>query len=167
VAHPTAAPHSRPRLIYWPAVALAAVPAALFAVGLTACVARLPARGAKPIEVARVTLPDATPDDPPAPPTPPAPPAADPAPPPAPPTPAPTPAADQPAEAPAAPAPSIFDASPVVDLTPAAPPKTCETFGTSVEFAASPAEAAKTAKRDDKLLFLMHISGNFEDDAFT
>ena len=48
---------------------------------------------------------------------------------------------------------------------PAAPE--CQTFGTSVAFAAGPAAAAKRAARDGKLLFLLHVSGDFEDDAFT
>lgn len=40
-------------------------------------------------------------------------------------------------------------------------------YGTSVDFAADPAEAARRALRDKKLLFLLNISGNFEDDNFT
>jgi len=48
---------------------------------------------------------------------------------------------------------------------PAAPE--CQTFGTSVAFAASPAAAAKQAAQEGKLLFLLHVSGDFEDDAFT
>lgn len=41
------------------------------------------------------------------------------------------------------------------------------THGTTVDFARSPVVAAKIAKREDKLLFLLHLSGNFEDDGFT
>jgi hypothetical protein len=50
-------------------------------------------------------------------------------------------------------------------LAPAAP--TCQTFGTSLQFAVSPAAAEKQAAQDDKLMFLLHVSGDFEDDAFT
>jgi len=42
-----------------------------------------------------------------------------------------------------------------------------ETFGTSVNFLRSPAEAAREARKEDKLLFVLHIAGNFEDDRFT
>jgi hypothetical protein len=46
---------------------------------------------------------------------------------------------------------------------------TCSTgnFGTALEFARNPSEAAKIAKRQQKLTFLLHVSGNFEDDDFT
>jgi hypothetical protein len=43
----------------------------------------------------------------------------------------------------------------------------CGSFGTSVEFAESPAEAAKQAKKQEKLVFILHVSGNFEDPKFT
>ena len=53
----------------------------------------------------------------------------------------------------------------------AAPPRpaapACETFGTSVHFAVSPAAAEKQAAQEGKLLFLLHVSGDFEDDTFT
>jgi hypothetical protein len=39
--------------------------------------------------------------------------------------------------------------------------------GTSVAFARTPAEAARLAGRDGKLLFLLHVSGHFEDPGFT
>jgi hypothetical protein len=42
-----------------------------------------------------------------------------------------------------------------------------ETFGTAVAFARNPQQAAKDAGREDKLTFLLHVSGNFEDDRFT
>jgi len=44
---------------------------------------------------------------------------------------------------------------------------TCGAFGTSVEFAESPQEAAKQAKKEQKLVFVLHVSGNFEDPRFT
>jgi hypothetical protein len=39
--------------------------------------------------------------------------------------------------------------------------------GTSVAFVSTPAEAARLAGRDGKLLFLLHVSGHFEDPGFT
>jgi hypothetical protein len=62
--------------------------------------------------------------------------------------------------------------------TPALPPQpiakpvektegACSTFGTSVEFVDSPADAAKQAKKEQKLVFVLHVSGNFEDPRFT
>jgi hypothetical protein len=46
------------------------------------------------------------------------------------------------------------------------PPK-AETYGTSVRFLGNPAQAAETALREGKLLFVLHVSGNFEDSCFT
>jgi hypothetical protein len=40
-------------------------------------------------------------------------------------------------------------------------------FGTSVEFVDSPSDAAKQAKKEGKLVFVLHVSGNFEDPRFT
>ena len=40
-------------------------------------------------------------------------------------------------------------------------------FGTQLTFARNPADAAKLAKRDKKLAFFLHVSGNFEDSGFT
>jgi hypothetical protein len=71
-----------------------------------------------------------------------------------------------------------------VPLPPAAPPvlrvpapveepvvavasATCDTFGTSVEFDANPVRAAKQAAKAQKLLMVLHVSGNFEESAFT
>jgi hypothetical protein len=42
-----------------------------------------------------------------------------------------------------------------------------ETYGTQIEFQSSPAKAAKQAVQDHKLMFVLHISGNFEDAKFT
>jgi hypothetical protein len=61
----------------------------------------------------------------------------------------------------------------VKPLPPPAPPDkkadgaTCSTFGTSVEFEDSPSDAAKKAKKQEKLVFVLHVSGNFEDPRFT
>jgi hypothetical protein len=43
----------------------------------------------------------------------------------------------------------------------------CQTFGTSVEFDSNPTRAAKRAAESARLLVVLHISGNFEDAAFT
>jgi hypothetical protein len=47
------------------------------------------------------------------------------------------------------------------------PSRDRETFGTSVEFVRSPAEAGRIAAREEKLTLLLHVSGNFEDAGFT
>ncbi len=49
----------------------------------------------------------------------------------------------------------------------AAPSPAGETYGTQVLFLNNPAAAAETARREKKLLFVMHISGNFEESCFT
>jgi len=45
--------------------------------------------------------------------------------------------------------------------------ETCGSFGTSVEFFDTPTDAAKAAKKEQKLVFVLHVSGNFEDPRFT
>jgi hypothetical protein len=42
-----------------------------------------------------------------------------------------------------------------------------ESYGTAVDFLSRPAEAARQALHEQKLLFLLHVSGNFEDAKFT
>ena len=44
---------------------------------------------------------------------------------------------------------------------------TCGKYGTSVEFVSSPREAAKLAAKDEKLVFVLHVSGHFEDPGVT
>lgn len=39
--------------------------------------------------------------------------------------------------------------------------------GTSVEFVDSPKEASALAKKEEKLVFILHVSGHFEDPRFT
>jgi hypothetical protein len=43
----------------------------------------------------------------------------------------------------------------------------CGNHGTSVEFVATPSEAAQRAKKEQKLVFVLHVSGHFEDPRFT
>ena len=40
-------------------------------------------------------------------------------------------------------------------------------YGTSVVWTGSPSEAAAKAKADEKLVFVLHVSGHFEDPKFT
>jgi hypothetical protein len=40
-------------------------------------------------------------------------------------------------------------------------------FGTSVHFLKTPSEAAKQALKDEKLVLVLHVSGDFEDPDFT
>jgi hypothetical protein len=47
------------------------------------------------------------------------------------------------------------------------PPGGTDNFGTAVAFVASPKVAGKLAAAQDKLMFVLHISGNFEDSGFT
>lgn len=40
-------------------------------------------------------------------------------------------------------------------------------FGTSLQFEATPKDAAKKAQKEEKLVLVLHVSGNFEDPTFT
>jgi hypothetical protein len=40
-------------------------------------------------------------------------------------------------------------------------------YGTSIDFVDSPTDAAEQAQKDSKLLFVLHVAGNFEKDCFT
>jgi hypothetical protein len=41
------------------------------------------------------------------------------------------------------------------------------TYGTAIHFVSSPTLAARDALKEDKLVFVLHVSGNFEDPQFT
>ena len=43
----------------------------------------------------------------------------------------------------------------------------CGDYGTSVNFYKTPSEAATKAKKEQKLVFVLHVSGNFENPDFT
>lgn len=45
--------------------------------------------------------------------------------------------------------------------------ETCGSYGTTVDFFDSPGEAAKEALKEQKLVMVLHVSGNFEDPRFT
>jgi hypothetical protein len=58
------------------------------------------------------------------------------------------------------------------DLPKALKPKgdkasSCGKYGTSVEFVSTPSEAARQAKKAEKLVFVLHVSGYFEDPKLT
>jgi len=42
-----------------------------------------------------------------------------------------------------------------------------EEFGTSIRWEGNPADAATKAKKEEKLVFVLHVSGYFEDPKFT
>src|SRR5262249_35693238 len=42
-----------------------------------------------------------------------------------------------------------------------------EAFGTAVEFVRNVPEASRAADKQHKLMFVLHVSGNFEDTGFT
>ena len=50
---------------------------------------------------------------------------------------------------------------------PAPKAETCGDYGTSVLFEETPQEAAKKALKEEKLVFVLHVSGHFEDPAMT
>jgi hypothetical protein len=50
---------------------------------------------------------------------------------------------------------------------PAAAGETSGSCGTSIDFYDSPKDAAKAALKEQKLVFVLHVSGNFEDPRFT
>jgi hypothetical protein len=43
----------------------------------------------------------------------------------------------------------------------------CGGHGTAIDFFDTPSQAARQAKKDGKLVFVLHVSGNFEDPRFT
>ena len=44
---------------------------------------------------------------------------------------------------------------------------TCSTHETAIEFFDTPSEAATAAKKQEKLVLVLHVSGNFEDPRLT
>jgi hypothetical protein len=83
--------------------------------------------------------------------------------------------APAPAAAPRAPEPPAAEEAPEPPPPPAAPqlPASTEprpagqTYGTRVTFLPSPEEAMRVAQRERKLVFVLHVSGNFEESCFT
>jgi hypothetical protein len=46
-------------------------------------------------------------------------------------------------------------------------PAPCGDYGTKITFVKNPVEAFQQAKKEKKLVFMIHLSGNFEDEGFT
>jgi hypothetical protein len=44
---------------------------------------------------------------------------------------------------------------------------TCGQYGTTVNFVKTPSEAARLAAKEEKLVLVLHVSGDFEDPDFT
>jgi hypothetical protein len=65
---------------------------------------------------------------------------------------------------PAEPAP-FAERKPAAEEKPAGP--VCRTYNTTVKFMDNPTDAAAEALKQNKLLFVLHVAGNFEDDRFT
>jgi hypothetical protein len=166
----------KPPLVAWAPVGLAVLLAVFLLGGLVLLIRRTPA-DADPEAAPTVSQasgqprPDLPLAGPPAKgePTPPALPAPPPVAPPAPPGITDPPLAGPAAPAPAAPAPAPDENPPKVGQSePAAPACAVDhRFGTSVNFVDSPTEAAEKALKDKKLLFVLHVAGNFEKDCFT
>jgi hypothetical protein len=57
----------------------------------------------------------------------------------------------------------------LVNFAAVAPPRTpgCQQCGTAVDFYDNPATATKNAVKEDKLLFVIQVAGNFEEPGFT
>ena len=43
----------------------------------------------------------------------------------------------------------------------------CGSHGTTIDFVDTPNDAAKQARQEGKLVFVLHVSGHFEDPRFT
>jgi len=43
----------------------------------------------------------------------------------------------------------------------------CGSFGTEVKFVSTPSAAAARARKEEKLVFVLHVSGHFENPRFT
>jgi hypothetical protein len=56
---------------------------------------------------------------------------------------------------------------PIAKKAPVAPEGTCGSHGTSLDFVDTPREAATLAKKEGKLVLVLHVSGHFEDPRFT
>jgi hypothetical protein len=69
----------------------------------------------------------------------------------------------------AAPKLSEVNSCPIVNLPEALGTQAtaCQQYGTKVNFYDNPAEATKMAAKDQKLLFVLQVAGNFEEPGFT
>jgi hypothetical protein len=53
------------------------------------------------------------------------------------------------------------------DVKPPEPQAGCGGYGTSVDFEETPKAAADKAKKEEKLVLILHVSGDFEDSGRT
>ena len=145
----SAPPTPRQPTLYWPTVYVAGAWALLLVAGTTVIVWA----GSRPTRLVKVSVPAETPTTAAVRPPEPVPVAAVPAEPSLLPVaePAPLPV-DEPVRRPLVEAPARADA---------------DTYGTAVRFLNNPAEAARQAVWEKKLLFVLHLSGNLEDKQFT
>ena len=74
---------------------------------------------------------------------------------------------DRPDSVPEPPAPQPVAPAPVPPPVVVKAPPGTETFGTSVVFVRTPLVAARQAREQQKLLFILHVSGDFEEACFT
>jgi len=160
---PLPVPVRRP-LIYWPAVGAAVAGSLLLVAALLALTPhRRHAPAAPAVEEGAVALATESPrvEEPPAP-EPPVSAAPAPAPADVPPTPEPQ------ASAPPPNPPEVVEALPpnLTDVAVVLPPG-CQRYRTAVNFYDSPSEARKKALEEDKLVFVLHVAGNFEEPGFT
>lgn len=146
--------------IYWPAVAAACVVAVLAVVGLLLVLANSPRPERAPIALPSAAAAPIEAD------------AGAPAALQAPPEPTPVGAALAPLSPDRTP-PRLVEVGPRIP-EPALPPalicpvrRAPQNYGTRVAFLSSPAVAARQAQEEGKLLFVLHVSGNFEDSTFT
>lgn len=65
------------------------------------------------------------------------------------------------------PEPPALDSLPPLLIEDAPAKEVTETFGTAVTFSRNLVLAKEAAKKERKLLFVLHVSGNFEDSGFT
>ncbi len=56
---------------------------------------------------------------------------------------------------------------PELPKSPPPAPVACGSYGTSVDFVDTPADAAKQAKKEQKLVLVLHVSGQFENAGLT
>jgi len=61
----------------------------------------------------------------------------------------------------------LMSSMPAAQESPACTKCGKQTYGTSVQWAGTPSEAAAKAKAEEKLVFVLHVSGYFEDPTFT
>jgi hypothetical protein len=59
------------------------------------------------------------------------------------------------------------NAAPSIEVKLSPKDAACGSYGTAVQFVSNPSEAAQLAKKEEKLVFVLHVSGLFEDPKLT